>query len=323
MSIFTYNIEGILQHPDVQTLLSSSPIRKKWATKRAYALLENSKRILHTTDNGIVIETFIHTPTNHNNRLVILLHGWEGSANSSYLLSAAKALFDSGFIIGRINFRDHGDTHHLNQTPFNSVRLREIVDTVEEVFENSKAKSLNLVGFSLGGNFALRLAANKSIQALPLTKVLSICPAINPVTTSATIENGNPIYHRYFVKKWKRSLHKKYQYYPEIMRSHHDLNHKTLNTMNWAFVPLHTGYDKPEVYLSAYKISQEIIANIKAESAIIYSVDDPVINAEDFKALEKTEQVTFYPQDHGGHCAFLKNWKLESWVEDVAKQFFN
>ncbi len=38
----------------------------------------------------------------------MLMHGWEGSADSLYLLSASQSLFEAGFEVVRLNFRDHG-----------------------------------------------------------------------------------------------------------------------------------------------------------------------------------------------------------------------
>ena len=58
-------------------------------------------------------------------RLAVLLHGWEGSAASLYILSLAQRLFDHGYEVLRLNLRDHGDTYHLNRELFHSCRLPE------------------------------------------------------------------------------------------------------------------------------------------------------------------------------------------------------
>ena len=63
-------------------------------------------------------------------RLVVLLHGWEGSANSLYVLSLGQYLFDRGYDVLRLNLRDHGDSHHLNEGIFHSCRIAEVVGAV-------------------------------------------------------------------------------------------------------------------------------------------------------------------------------------------------
>ena len=65
--------------------------------------------------------------------LALLLHGWEGSAESSYMRMTAARLLEAGFEVVRLNFRDHGDTHHLNQEIFHSNRLDEVVNAAVEV----------------------------------------------------------------------------------------------------------------------------------------------------------------------------------------------
>ena len=61
---------------------------------------------------------------------MVLLHGWEGSADSLYVLSLAQLLFEQRFEVVRLNLRDHGDTHHLNRELFHSCRLPEVVGAV-------------------------------------------------------------------------------------------------------------------------------------------------------------------------------------------------
>ena len=55
--------------------------------------------------------------------LVVMLHGWEGSADSTYILSVAPKLIAAGYSVFRLNFRDHGDSHHLNRELFHSCRF--------------------------------------------------------------------------------------------------------------------------------------------------------------------------------------------------------
>ena len=60
----------------------------------------------------------------------MLLHGWEGSSDSLYLLSLAQPLFEAGYDVARLNLRDHGDSHHLNEEIFHSCRIAEVVGAV-------------------------------------------------------------------------------------------------------------------------------------------------------------------------------------------------
>ena len=65
--------------------------------------------------------------------LVMLLHGWEGSVNSAYILGTGKFLYNKGYSVFRLNYRDHGNSHHLNQGLFYAVLLDEVFNAVRQV----------------------------------------------------------------------------------------------------------------------------------------------------------------------------------------------
>ena len=69
-----------------------------------------------------------------------------------------------GFEVVRLNLRDHGATHHLNRELFHSCRLPEVVGAVRALALRFPGMPLVLAGFSLGGNFMLRVAAHREAR---------------------------------------------------------------------------------------------------------------------------------------------------------------
>ena len=57
----------------------------------------------------------------------MLFHGWEGSVDSTYVLQTGSRLLADGWDVFRLNFRDHGDSHRLNEALFHSCRIDEVV----------------------------------------------------------------------------------------------------------------------------------------------------------------------------------------------------
>ena len=102
----------------------------------------------------------VNIPAEQARAVVVVLHGWEGSADATYMLSLGHALLERGCITVRINFRDHGGTQSLNEGLFHSCRIDEVVSAVAAVRRQYPSLPLYLAGFSLGGNFALRVAAH-------------------------------------------------------------------------------------------------------------------------------------------------------------------
>ena len=157
--------------------------------------------------------------------LALLLHGWEGSAESGYMRLTCARLLEKGFDVFRLNFRDHGDTHHLNEDLFHSNRLDEVVHAALDVSRRFAGDvPMRVAGYSLGGNFALRLALAAPAAGIPLVHAAAVCPAIDPSAVMRQLESGPVFYHWYFMKKWRSSLLLKRALFPQ----HHDFDDAVL-----------------------------------------------------------------------------------------------
>ena len=144
-----------LSNPHLQSILSSVGPRKVLEKRRAKQLLARSTEHLITTAQGVKLLGYLSKTNGPSKGIAIILHGWEGSANSSYILSCGQKLLDTGFDVFRLNFRDHGDTHYLNKDLFNSTRLEEVVEATKYLCEQFGGDHNLLCGYSLGGNFCL------------------------------------------------------------------------------------------------------------------------------------------------------------------------
>lgn len=296
----------------IQSFLASSKIRLLRIKYNNVIADLSEEKILHTRD--AVLQGFITKNINANS-LYILLHGWEGSANSTYIQILANVLFkQKKASIFRLNFRDHGDTHHLNEGLFHSCRLREVVDAIKQITIDYPHKNVYLCGFSLGGNFSLRVAAKIYKENIKLTKVFAISPPINPKNSMLAIEKSK-IYSKYFMNKWQKSLAKKNKFFPQKMQGYDLRSIKSLDKLTQLLIVKHSEYSTTDEYFRAYQITEEIINQIKVPCEVITSWDDPVIPFDDFLILEKKKNIKLITTKYGGHCAFINNWKMHSWIE--------
>ena len=305
-----------LSNRHLQSILSSAGPRKLLEKRRAKQLLKTAKQHLITTPQGVNLLGYLSKTKKDSKGLAIILHGWEGSADSLYVLSSGQKLLDDGFDIFRLNFRDHGDTQHLNKDLFNSTRLQEVVEAVKYLCEKFGGLHNVLCGYSLGGNFCLRVANLAKAQHIALDQAIAICPLLHPPTTMDVLNTGFPVYEKYFVKKWKRSLFKKLQYHSHLDYGNSLKKLKTLDQMNEFFVVDYTNFATTNEYFEAYSILGEGLKNLAIPTTIITSLDDPMIPAKQLSSLYTSAWLSIELQDHGGHCAFIKNWKFESWASD-------
>ena len=296
----------------LQSILASSKIRLL-KLKNNNPVSKNSEEELLETKEA-KLQGF-YTKAEKADKLYILLHGWEGSAQSTYIQLLANALYkQEKSSIYRLNFRDHGATHHLNEELFHSCRLNEVVDAIKIITDKYPHKSVYLCGYSLGGNFSLRVAAKADRAGIKLTKVFAVSPPLVPKNSMIAIEKSK-LYSTYFMRKWQKSLQKKHSIYPQKFADVEYKSIKSLDDLTQLLIIRHSEYKTTDEYFEAYQIDEEVIENIKVPCHVLASWDDPVIPFEDFSLLDKRQFIKLVTSKHGGHCGFIISWSLNSWVE--------
>lgn len=312
-----------LRNPHLQTILASTRPRRLLVATWAKPLLQASREVVLDCGEGVRLLGAWAGGRGGDQGLVVLIHGWEGSSNSSYLLSAAARLFAAGFSVLRLNLRDHGDSHALNRQLFNSTRLAEVIGAIRAITLAKKPRHTFLAGFSLGGNFVLRLGLAAEARGVRLTAIAAVCPLIDPARATARLEARLPLYHRYFVRKWQRSLRKKFALFPNPEDAQALLRCHSLSAMHEHFVPRHTPYDTAAAYFSAYSLSGAALTAMAVPCRIIAAEDDPITSVDDLETIEPSPAISLQRTRHGGHCGFLKDYALHSWIDDELPRFFS
>ena len=306
-----------LRNRHAQSILSSLRVRRRWLARAWAPLLAASREITLECGDGVRLQAFHAAPPRDRTssaRIAVLLHGWEGSADSLYVMSLAHELFGRGFGVVRLNLRDHGETHHLNRELFHSCRLPEVLGAVRDVQRRFPESALHLAGFSLGGNFMLRVAAQAD-SGLDIARVVAISPVLEPAATLDALERGLSAYHRYFVRKWTRSLSKKQAAWPEDYDFAQLRSVASLRGMTSELVRRFTDFRTLEEYLSGYAITGARLENLTVPSTIITALDDPIVPALDLEHIARSPALRVIATRHGGHCGFLQRLSSSTWAE--------
>lgn len=307
-----------LRDPHVQSLLGGSPWRRRLIRgRRARALVAAARPELVDCGDGVRLLGF-HSPHADGSRgLAILLHGWEGSADANYVLSLGAVLYSAGFNVFRLNFRDHGATHALNVELFHSCRIDEVVNATRQIVAAHPAQRTFLIGHSLGGNFALRVAARAPAASIELARVIAVCPVLRPSSTMRALEEGLWIYRQYFLSRWRRSLLAKASAFPEIYDFGDLRRLPTLTATTEFFVKRYTSFPDLDAYLQGYAITGAALAGLRVPSRLIVAADDPVIPIADLADVAQPSALEVTVVRQGGHCAFLESYRLTSWLDDA------
>ena len=311
-----YSAPRWLRNPHLQSALSSLPMRRAGglrALERSGAVSEE-----HLVDGGEGIRLFglhSHVPGREPKGLVLLLHGWEGSVDSGYMRHTAARLLGSGFDVFRMNFRDHGNTHHLNEGLFHSCRLAEVVHAAKCVSEKFPSPAFLGAGYSLGGNFILRVALAAPAAGIPLVHAAAVCPAVDPSAVMQALETGPALYHWYFMKKWRESLRKKRALFP----GQHDFDDATLaqdmrGLTRW-LVQRHTQMGDVEDYFNGYAVAGGRLSALQVPVSVLAAADDPIIPVDTLHALQLPAHSSLQIAQHGGHCGFIEGPGLSGFAE--------
>ena len=316
-----YRAPRWLRNPHLQSVLASSRLRRITGGRRSRSIeTEAVDHLLDCGDGVRLLGRFNAQSTQPEPRgMVVLFHGWEGSTASSYLLRTGAQLLDAGFDVFRLNFRDHGNTHHLNPGIFHSCRIDEVVGAVAAIERQWRPRFLGVAGYSLGGNFALRVALRSPDAGICLDHAVSICPILSPPHGLQAMEQSPWFYQHYFMHKWGASLRRKREYFPNDLPASltsgsgvRDLTRRLVE---------HVGeFESLEAYLDGYSVAGDRLASLQVPVSILTAIDDPIIPINDFRELRLPGNARLDIAEHGGHCGFLLDARLNGYAERYVTQ---
>ena len=304
----------------IQTVLASMSLRARGKNP----LRDAAREMTIKTPQGIRLQGY-HSPQNSADApgMVILLHGWEGSADSTYIACTGKALYRRGYDIFRLNFRDHGSSHHLNQGIFYAVLLEEVFQAVQQICNMAEEKPVFMAGFSLGGNFALRIARRMGHEPIKnLAHIVAISPVLDPEKATVRIDR-QPMIRWYFLKKWLQSLQIKQGLFPDVYDFSELYTLNTIMAVTEKMIEQYSDYDSASEYFKGYSILDDAIDDLSVPATIVTAADDPIIPVDDFYGLKLNQGTELIIHPHGGHNGFIDGFFLKSWYEQQLADWFD
>jgi predicted alpha/beta-fold hydrolase len=322
-----YQPAGLLRSGHLQTVLGSVWPVSWLIRRRASRLLAGAQELLLDCGDGVRLQAFHSSPGEAGaasaaaRRVAVLLHGWEGSAEANYLLSLGSVLLSHGFDVVRLNLRDHGATHHLNREIFHSCRLDEVVGAMRALAQRFAPARLYLAGFSLGGNFMLRVAADaRSPEAI--ASAVAISPVLDPEVTLTALEQGPALYRRSFLTRWSRSLRLKQRAWPGAHDFDAMLQLRQLRAMTAGLVARCTDFPSLAAYLDGYAVTGKRLATLRVPTSVLLADDDPIVPSADLTRLAPSSYLTIVRTRYGGHCGFALDLRGVSMADRfVLEQF--
>ncbi len=311
-----YVARGIFRNGHTNSILAGSPARKLVAHRKSAQFRKQAEQKIIPAGNGIRLSALYNRQQHPHAPTVILLHGWLGCADSLYLVTLGDYLFKHSFNVIRLNFRDHGNSHHLNEKIFHSCRIQEVINActyIQQEFDTP----VSIAGFSLGANFALRVNAFTTPEQLTINNIIAFCPVIDPSHTLDALENSLMVYRNYFMQRWKTSFHQKADAFPDLFSKKTFDSLRTLKDATKNLAVKYAGFDNLEAYLNGYSIAGDRLTTLHAPADVVLAKDDPIIPWQDEDKLARSDYLNIHLTEHGGHCGFLETDLTCPWVDNT------
>ncbi|MGH9682271.1 MAG: YheT family hydrolase [Candidatus Acidiferrales bacterium] len=259
---------------------------------------------------------------------IVLLHGLEGSSDSSYMLGTAEKAWFAGFSVIRLNQRNCGGTEKLTPTLYHSGLSGDVGAVIRELIEQDRLPEVSAAGFSMGGNLVLKMAGEMGDSAPPqLTSIVAVAPALDlAACADALDERRNFLYQRHFVARLKRRMKHKARLFPDrypAAKLKGLARVRSVREFDDVITAKFCGFRNADDYY-AQASAKHVVAQIRCPTLILTAQDDPFVPHESFDipAIRENPCIQLVAVRHGGHCAFIAAERAERfWAEARIVEF--
>lgn len=281
------------------------------------------KRIV-TWDNDFVDLDF---STVNSSKIVVLIHGLEGSSSSNYIKSLTKVLNAQKFDVVVLNLRGCSGAPNLLLQSYHSGKTDDLRTVISYLTTAYSYNEISIVGFSLGGNITLKYLGEqgKEISGLLKSAVTISVPCDLEGSSEVLGRFSNKAYMLRFLRTLKKKAHHKLAKFPDaLLKIENIQNAKDFYDFDNAFTaPVH-GFENAVDYWHKSS-SKQFIPNIKLPTLLITSIDDPFLSGSCYP-IEEAKGNPYFNLDlkkYGGHVGFNTDFgtKNEMWLENSIAEF--
>ena len=258
-----------------------------------------------------------------NDRLVLLLHGLEGNSESRYMQNMAHHFILEKWDAILMNHRSCSGEDNRLFSCYHSGKSDDLNSILSYITDTYTYKTIVVIGFSLGGNVALKYLGESWKKPEELKACISISPPIDLGACGLALNSSkNWVYAKTFLKTMRVKLKNKLEKYPEYntgqlsrVKNLHDFDNEYTG-------PAHNFGDAQGYYDTCS--SKYVIHNITIPTLILLARNDSFMGQSCYPedVVSQLEHVYLETPKHGGHVGFVQPGKTY-YQEERALEFVN
>lgn len=259
-------------------------------------------------------------------KLLIVLPGLEGKSRSRYSKACIHYFNKRGWDVLGLNYRGCSGTPNRLLRGYHMGASDDVKLTVEHTIDNYHYEEIVLIGFSLGGNLALKYAGEEGTNLPKVVK--NIISFSAPMDIKKSDERLNRWYNWHYLKwfmfplNWKAN--RKKRQFPDKLKSYKGF----FMSGNFVYFDTHftapaNGYKNVEDYWRESSC-QPYLSKIVVPTLIISSLNDTFISEDcyPYEAAKTNANLFLEIPKYGGHCGFIRHFfEKEWWMEARAFEF--
>ncbi len=283
--------------------------------------IEYQRERLQTPDNDFIDLDY---SSKGNNKVVLVLHGLEGSSKSSNVKGIVNISNLNNYDAVVLNFRGCSGEPNKLLSAYHSGKTDDIDLVIRHL--SSKYNSISTIGFSLGGNALLKYLGegHPSVELIKKAVAISV-PCDLKSSALQMAKTSNSVYMKRFLKTLKHKVFKKCKTHTD-----HSIDlmkikgSKTFADFDNEYTaPVH-GFKNAELYWELNSC-KPFLKKITTPTLLINALDDPFLTPDCFPfEIAKTSNSLFLETPKkGGHMGFLSNTGINGiyWHEKRAIEF--
>lgn len=278
-----------LHSPHIQTILA--------CFTPAGAPPPSTKKIIPLGD-GDALCCEVSTPPawKSSDKTIVLIHGLGGCHSASYMVRLSRKLYTMGYRAVRVNMRSCGSGKAFARLPYHGGLSSDIHKVMKALKDEAPISPIIIIGYSLGGNIALKLAAELGeCHSDLVSATIAVCPPVDLAETAKIMAQPmNHLYNRYYMHHLGKLTKEWTQGKPFSTIYEFD---KIVTAPKW-------GFESPFAYYRASSSCYQL-SKIQHPCHILFAADDPFINFRTCVNSERSASVKLWLSQYGGHMGFF------------------